>query len=428
VRRARPSRRRRSRGARPGPAGALAAFLLAALGPVVWGAQAPQAEGAPKTTAPKAAPPPAGKPASPSFDDVVKKASEAKDAGRYDDAIGLYRQALRMKPTWLEGRFILGTMLYDNDRFEEAREEFRRLVQAEPKNGLVLALKGLSEFQLKNYERALKELQAGRELGIASPEVLSVASYHAAILLNRIEQYESAFEILRTYAQKDQDTQGVIEAFGLSVLRMPFLPSEAPPDRREMILMAGRAGYHQAKGRSTAHGRQAFEELVSRFPTAPNVHYAFGVYLLSEQPEMALEKLRRELRSSPNHYHAMLQIAYELIKQGKYEEAMPMAEKATELAPNLFAARNALGRILLETGDVERAIQELEAGVKLAPDSPEMRFSLARAYGKAGRTEDAARERAAFVKMERARRTARSGPQSVGGKDDPPVEPPPPKD
>jgi tetratricopeptide (TPR) repeat protein len=376
----------------------------------------------------KAPPPPPKAAPSPSFDELAKKAAEAKEAGRYDDAIAQYRRALKLKPSWLEGRFFLATLLYDNDRYEEARDEFRRLVQAEPKNGLVLALKGLCEFRLRNHERSLKELQAARDLGIASPEIMSVASYHAAILLNRYEQYESAFEILRVFAQQDKDTQGVIEAFGLSVLRMPFLPAEAPPDRREMILMAGRAGFHQAKGRSSAYGRQAFEELVSRYPAAPNVHYAYGVYLLAEQPEAAIEEFKRELRSSPNHHHAMLQIAYELIKQGRYEEAKPYAEQGTALAPNLFAARNALGRALLETGEVERAIRELETGVKLAPDSPEMRFSLARAYAKAGRNEEAARERAALVKLERARRTARSGAQAVGGKEPPPEDPPSPRD
>src|SRR5688572_6658348 len=186
---------------------------------------------------PAVAPPPARTAAAPSFDEVAKKAEEAKEAGRYDEAIERYRQALKLKPEWLEGRFTLGTLLYDNDRYEEGRDEFRRLVQAEPKNGLVLALKGLCEFRLRNYERALKELQDARTLGIPSPDVFWVASYTAAILLNRVEQYEAAFEILRDFARNQKDTVPVIEAFGLSILRLPFLPSEAPADRREMILM-----------------------------------------------------------------------------------------------------------------------------------------------------------------------------------------------
>jgi tetratricopeptide (TPR) repeat protein len=163
-----------------------------------------------------------------------------------------------------------------------------------------------------------------------------------------------------------------------------------------------------------------FEELVARYPTAPNVHYAYGTFLLPEEPDAALEEFRRELRTSPSHYHAMLHIAYELLKRGNYQEALPLAEKAVELAPNFFPAHNALGRALLEGGQTERAIEELEAGVRLAPDNPELHFALARAYQRAGRNEDATRERAVFLKLDQATRAARSGPQSVGGK---PAEP-----
>jgi predicted Zn-dependent protease len=182
-----------------------------------------------------------------------------------------------------------------------------------------------------------------------------------------------------------------------------------------MILMAGRAGFQQARGRSTPVARQFFDELAARYPSVPNVHYAYGVFLLVEDPPAAVEEFRRELRISPNHYHAMLQIAFEGLKQGQFTEAKDLAQKALELAPNVFAARNALGRALLELGEVDAAILELEKGAGLAPDSPEMHFSLARAYARKGRAEDAATARATFLRLDKARRTTKTGPQSVGG-------------
>jgi tetratricopeptide (TPR) repeat protein len=366
-------------------------------------------------TTPKSAPAKAPAAQKPSFDQLAQRAAAARKAGELDDAIRLYRQALALKPSWIEGQWSLGAMLYDLDQYAEARDAFRRVVAADAKNVIARALLGLCEFQLKNYERALEEIQRAREMGIPSPEVASVASYHAAILLSRFERFESASDVLRDFALQGKDTQAIIEACGLSLLRLPYLPSEAPIEKREMILMAGRAAFQMAKGRRTAAGRLAFEELVSRFPTTPNVHYAFGTFLLQEDSDAALEEFRRELRMSPNHYYAMLQIAFEQMKRSNYAEALPLAEKAVELAPNLMAARNALGRTLLESDQTERAIQELEAGVKLAPDSPQMHFALARAYTRAGRTEDAGRARAEFVRLDRAARTARSGPQSVGG-------------
>jgi tetratricopeptide (TPR) repeat protein len=394
--------------------------VLAVLGVLglVWTGSAPELRAAVQAPA---RPPAAkdGAAAGPTFGDLSRRAAAAKAAVRIDEAMELYERALKLKPDWVEGRFTLGTLLYDQDKYAEAREQFRRVSLLEPKNGLVLAFKGFCEFQIKNHERALKDLVQARALGIPNEEVWSVASYHAAILHNRFEQYESAFDILRDFALRNKDTQPVVEAFGLSVLRLPYLPAEAPADKREMILMAGRAGFQQARGRGTAVARQFFDELATRYPTVPNVHYAYGSCLLLEDPAAALEEFRRELRISPTHYHAMLQLAFELLKQSQFEEAKGLAEKAVELAPSLFAAHQALGRALLELGEVDRAIEELEAGTKLAPDSPEVFFALARAYAKKGRTEDATRARATFVRLDTARRTARSGPQSVGGKPEP---------
>ncbi|PYU88166.1 MAG: hypothetical protein DMG08_26565, partial [Acidobacteria bacterium] len=151
------------------------------------------------------------------------------------------------------------------------------------------------------------------------------------------------------------------------------------------------------------------------FPDTPNVHYSFGVFLLAEDPVAALEEFRRELRISPNHVPARLQIAFEYIKRNEHEKGLAYAQEAVKLSPDSFAARNALGRILLEMEQTQRAIEELEAGLELAPDSPEMHFAVARAYERAGRKDDAARAREEFKKLDRIRRTAREGSQAVGG-------------
>ena len=113
---------------------------------------------------------------------------------------------------------------------------------------------------------------------------------------------------------------------------------------------------------------------------------------------------------------ALMQIAYEYLKQGDAPTALPWARQAVTAAPNAFPARKALGQALLETGDIDGAIKELQTGITLAPDSPGLHFTLARAYQRAGRLEEATRERNEFTRLDRLARTQRSGAQSVGGK------------
>ncbi len=96
----------------------------------------------------------------------------------------------------------------------------------------------------------------------------------------------------------------------------------------------------------------------------------------------------------------MVQMAFEYLKRDQQNDALPLAEKAVQLAPKLYAARNVLGRVLLDLGQIDRAIKELEEGVKLAPTSPEMHYALARAYTRGGRKQEAAREREIFKKLQ----------------------------
>jgi tetratricopeptide (TPR) repeat protein len=350
------------------------------------------------------------------FDRLVKEATEARQAERWEDAINLYARTVKLKPDYVEGYWYQGTAYYSLDNYTQCRDTFRKVLRLAPKNGAAYAFLGLCEFGLKDYDRSLQHLLESRTLGVGdTPDLGNVSRYHAAILMARMEQYEQALETLGEFASEGNDSPRVIEALGIATLRMPMLPTEVPADRREMVLMAGRGSYMQAT-RNTASAGAAFEALAARYPETPNVHYAYGVYLLQEQPDKAIEEFKREIELQPGHAVSLMQIAYEYLKRGEAASALPWAKQAVAAAPNAFPAHKALGQALLETGDVDGAITELEAGIRLAPESPGLHFTLARAYQRAGRLEDASRERDEFTRLDRLARTQRTGAQSIGGK------------
>ena len=400
----------------------LALMILASMAPAVVAQTAPAqpAKTQPPAQAPpsaKAAPKPGtGSTTTAEFDRLLAAATEARQALRWEEAIELYGKIIKLKPAYVEGYWYQGTAYYSLDNFAKGAEAFRKVVRLAPKNGAAYAFLGLCEFGLKDYDRSLEHLLQSRILGVGdTAELASVARYHAAILMTRIEQYEQALETLGEFAADGDDNPRVIEAIGLATLRMPLLPIEAPPDRREMVLMAGRASYMMAT-RNTAASEKAFEALASRYPETQNVHYAYGVFLLLEKPDKAIEEFKRELELQPGHPWSLMQIAYEYLKRGDAQTGLTWAQQAVDAAPNAFPARKALGQALLDTGDVDGAIRELLVGIKLAPESPGLHFQLARAYQRAGRGEDATRERDEFTRLDRLARTQRTGAQSVGGR------------
>jgi tetratricopeptide (TPR) repeat protein len=393
---------------------------------VVGEEQVPQTQAQLPTEAPVPTPLPPVAPASgevgaadeqsEAFDDLAKRAHQAREAKRTGEAIKLYQAALKKRPSWGEGWWYLGLVYYAADMYADARDAFRRQVALIPEaGGAAWALLGMCEFHTREYERALEHLQRGRRLGLGGNKQLQrVVRYRTALLLTRMERFEAATRILNRLASERGDHPALVEALGLSTLGLPYIPTEVPPDKRDLVLIAGRAAVYAATQRLEDAERE-FKDLLARYPRTPGVHYSYGVFLFGENPDAALEEFKRELEISPSSVRTLLQIAFEYINRTEHAAGLPFAEKAVHLKPNEFAARNGLGRILLETGDIEGAIRELEEGVRLAADSPEMRYALARAYARAGRKDDAARERAEFARLEKLRREIRGEPTGLPG-------------
>jgi len=333
------------------------------------------------------------------FERVSKEAGEARVQNRVPDAVGLYRQAVKMRPSWTEGWWFLGELLYDQDQYPEARDALRRLVTLDHKTGPGFALLGLCEYETREYGRALDHINEARRLGLGDdPQVTRVVLYHAVLLLTRFKQYESALQVLDKVVRAGDATPAVIEAAGLAGLHRPILPQDVPPGDKDLIDQAGRA-VCAAAGKQPAQAEKYFAELLANYPKAPNVHYLYASFLLASDEEGGLRELQKELDLNPKDPEALATVALEYEKRGDPDKAIPYARRAVEADPKFFAAHGVLGRLLANAGEVDEGIKHLEIARQEAPDSPQVRFSLAAAYALAGRKADAARERAEFVRL-----------------------------
>jgi tetratricopeptide (TPR) repeat protein len=361
-----------------------------------------QAAGTPRAPAPRAPQVP--------FEEVAKKAEEARNADRLEEAIRWYREGTRQRPRWDEGLWYLATLLYDRDRFAEARDVFKKFLVLKPDTGPAWALRGMCEFRLQQYDAALRSLQKGTLLGYGTNTAIQRAAwFHLAVLQIRAGQFELAVQPLTFLARSEPESGTLVEAAGLMVLREGKLPSQITDAQRDLVMRAGAAVYSHLS-RDGEKARARFQDLLERYPATPNLHYAHAIFLLGSDSDAAIAELRKEIEIQPRGVYAHLDLAFELIRRGQFAEGLASSEEAVRLAPGLFAAHNALGRALVETGALERGIAELETAARLAPESPEMHFALARAYAKAGRKEDAARARATFAELDKKRREKREGP------------------
>jgi tetratricopeptide (TPR) repeat protein len=335
-----------------------------------------------------------------SFEAIAREADAARQADHLIDALKLYSEAVHLHPTWADGWWWLGSILYEQDRFSEAQASFKRFIALSPKPAPAYAFLALCEYETQDYALALHHFELWSNAhSPGKGALLDVASFHWALLLTRAGRFNEALFILAAKAKQRETAPVLTEAIGLASLRMAFLPEDYPPERRESVWLAGMAEVYNAQSESRLSDAYA-ERLLSHYGQEPNVHYFRGILLRFQGNEdSAAEEFQKELEISPRHVPALTEWAASRLEAGYDSEALSLAKRAIEIDPQSARAHYILGRALLETGSFHESAQELEIAKRLAPESSRVRFALSTAYKRLGRKQDSEREQAAFLAL-----------------------------
>ncbi len=334
-----------------------------------------------------------------SFDQLLKAAETARDANRDDESIRLFRSALTKQPESQPALWYLGTLLYEKEQYAEALDVLRQFVTIRQDAGPAWALIGLSEFQLRQYPRSLDHLQRAMTVGMGDrKELIQAVFYHVVILLTRMERYDDSIEMLSKMVSSGSPDSTLIEPAGLAGLRLPLLPAEIPPDRSELVNLAGRATLDL----QTQHNERAeseFKQLLTEYPNEPGVHFLYGVYLVQLHPSDSVAQFERELEISPSHVLARVRLAEELIAQRDFDRALMYAQQAIKLDPKRASAHMLAGEALLARNNAGDGITELETARDIDSTVIRTHWDLLRAYIAAGRRQDADREKQAIERL-----------------------------
>jgi len=334
-----------------------------------------------------------------SFDEISRAADAARTADRLQDAIELYGQGLNLRPSWQDGWWWLGSLYYEQDRFPDAQTALTRLVALAPKPGPAYAFVALSEYETKNYTGALEHFQKWALAGSpGTEELIDVASFHWALLLTRESRFVQSLYLLTAKAQRRGGSAALTEAMGLASLRMARLPEDYPLEWRERVWLAGKAAFYASIVPHQFDRAQDYEnKLLLHYDQAPDVHYFRGsLFGFQKKREQAKNEYRQELRISPHHAPAMMELARLDLDDGRLDEALSLARRADGLEPKNPSAHHILGQALFASGHLQEGARELETARQMAPDSASIRFHLMTVYQKLGRTKDAEREKAVF--------------------------------
>lgn len=331
------------------------------------------------------------------FQKIAREADKARESERLNDALNLYSEGLKLRPTWVDGWWWLGSILYDQERFAEASLPFEKFISLSPKPAPAFAFLALCEYETGDFEKALKNFQKWAKGGSPGNDVLlDVAGYHWALLLTRNGQFNQALFLLAAKAKKLGPSPNLKEAMGLASLRLSALPQECPPEKREAVWLAGSAALYSAVRQPALANHYALR-LLAHYGQEPNVHYFRGtLFTFQEDWDSAAEEYEKELEISPTNAPALVELAVARLEGFQPGEALAPARRALALEPESARGHYILGRALQQTGSWSASIPELERARALAPDSARVRYALFTVFKRLGRAEDANRELAAF--------------------------------
>jgi tetratricopeptide (TPR) repeat protein len=320
--------------------------------------------------------------------------------GRYWEAMQAFQRAADLEPGNAESYEQLSDLyliVYQSDpkRFTQLLDELesltRRAEDYQVPPPLTLRVRGFIEIGRQNLEKAVGYFHQARRLNPADQRVaLGLAgalsrlgrNQEAERLLVEVIEAQPAFETAYDLLYDLYLLQGQrARAEEVLVRRLEAMPSSLAAHLKL-------AEHHHNAGRAEARDRLLAR--VAADPAAfPDGPLAAGDFCLRVGLPAQAERYYRAGAETdgPQRVTCRLRLAHVLAYQGRFPEALKLADEILGEDRSNLEARHLRGALLIETGNrkaIQEATAELEALVLRQRDNPVLRYNLARAYVAAG--------------------------------------------
>ncbi|HVR97911.1 MAG TPA: tetratricopeptide repeat protein [Thermoanaerobaculia bacterium] len=281
-----------------------------------------------------------------------------QDTGRLDEAAAAYDKALEIAPGDTAALVHRAEIHRLQGRGTEAEAALIKVLAAEPRNAAVQALLGQAALERGDFKQAAELLEA------------ALAAVPAA---NRL--YYPLSRAYRGLGQADKEAASLAKVGAVGIR-----PPDPILDTVESLRTGERAHLENGK-RAFNAGRHAD----------------------------AAAEFRQALEARPESVEARINLAAALAVQGDRAGAVTHLREALQREPANATARFNLATLLAADGANPEAIEHLTAAVAARPDDLEARGFLARLLRDAGRSEDALREYARVLERNPTDEDARLG-------------------
>jgi tetratricopeptide (TPR) repeat protein len=288
--------------------------------------------------------------------------------GNTAEAESLFRNSIRLDPSFASAHANLAHLLVTEGRADEALEEYRLALQADPNDNIAICgFVGLVERQTEvdrkagNSERALGRLMYARK---SLPREARLAFDFGGLAL------EMGFNLEGGSALKEAH--------------------ELEPANSEYLYAYAQAEFTQ---KQTPEAEQLMRQYLKRVPGDASAHFTLGRILQTlEQDSEARAEYERSIELEPKQTESFYQLGEIDLKQGNLPAATSQYEKVVNIDPRHGGAFTGLGIAAYRQKQYKEAAEFLKTAISVSPD-----YSLAHYYygltlKRLGQQEEATRE------------------------------------
>jgi len=321
---------------------------------------------------------------------ILERALEAYGAGRYEEAVAAYREALELEPENPTALRSLGFTLHEAGRLEESVVALRKMVSILPRHALaqlelatVLLEKGDLEEAVTTFRVVLEQ----------EPE-FEQAHLNLGVALSRMDRWEQAaesFQKVLEYDERDHDAQLHLAISldelgrGEESLALVRQIVEEDPSNWKARQRLGSKLFEIGDPQGAAAQHTAVIENEDAPPQEKALaHYQLGRILKRQGPgqqnrwQEAIHHFREATVLFPGLWQARLALANTHRDAGRLTAAATEYRQVVEEDPQNLLARISEVKVLIAADRHPEARQRLEEGLVELPRSAELANLLAR--------------------------------------------------
>jgi predicted CXXCH cytochrome family protein len=292
-------------------------------------------------------------------------------AGREDEAIRWYGEALRRKPDFRPATKQLAAALIGKGDYVQATEVLRQAVASPPADDALFTALGNSYLRQQMLPQAQQALRRALEI---NPEQAEAQNRLGLVAIRKNDpgeaevRFRDALRSQPDFAEAHTNLgylltehRNYAEAAYHFQRAVAINPSYANPHRGYALVLALTQSYDQAIAQ--------LREAIRLDPKDAETHDDLGNILLAQgQTAGAAEEYRQAIRAKPDLADAHCSLGNLLGAQDRFEEAKSELQVCTELDPNHYEAYLRLGFILLREGKSAEARVQWQKALR-SPDS-----------------------------------------------------------